>query len=340
MKTVFKVLLSAAGLLTASSVGGYFYMRQRFEPKPNQLALSALPTTSPFAWLPDTANNKVMPHAAMLVPVSVPGCPRTCYFQFDTGAPSSLLYAKSVAALQARYPATVRSLPLQGDTVHNAQFGLGRAQLQVRRFRVLGGGMAPVPADNSAKPFILGTLGADVLDGRVLVIDYVRQRFDLYAQLPDSLARRAAFVPLAFTSRRVLLTAGLQGKSEQLLFDSGSSAFALLTSQAIWKTLALPAAPTQVAPVNSMGRTLTTYTVATGAALQLGTQRVPLRTVTYIEGTSLMESLLMRFSGMGGMLGNEPFSQQTVILDAAGQRFGIIPSRAGLPLTQTRSAAL
>jgi hypothetical protein len=28
---------------------------------------------------------------------------------------------------------------------------------------------------------------------------------------------------------------------------------------------------------------------------------------------------------MGGMLGNEPFSQQTVIFDVKGGRFGVVP---------------
>jgi hypothetical protein len=64
--------------------------------------------------------------------------------------------------------------------------------------------------------------------------------------------------------------------------------------------------------------------VATPAALQFGALAVPLHTVTYIEGTSLQQRLMMRLSGMGGMLGNEPFHQRTVILDAPGKRFGLL----------------
>ncbi|GAB3856528.1 hypothetical protein GCM10028822_29030 [Hymenobacter terrigena] len=64
--------------------------------------------------------------------------------------------------------------------------------------------------------------------------------------------------------------------------------------------------------------------MATTAAMQFGAVTVPLRTVTYIEGTTFMQRTLTRFSGMGGMLGNAPFSQQAIILDAKAGRFGLV----------------
>ena len=63
---------------------------------------------------------------------------------------------------------------------------------------------------------------------------------------------------------------------------------------------------------------------ALAAALSLGPLALPLGTVTYMEGTSWTQNLLMRFSGMGGMLGNEPFTRHTVILDVRGGRFGLV----------------
>ncbi len=306
-----------------SAVGGYFYMRKQFEPPLNQLVVTQLPATCSFEWDADTAAGQAMPHAALLVPVTLPGCPRTCYLQFDTGAPYSILYANPLAALRARYPATRNTLLPQVDTMRNFRFALGQGQVQARKTRVMHRGAIQLPAD-STSPFVIGTLGSDVLADQVLVIDYARRCFSLYSAVPDSLARQAAYVPMRFDSRRVLLDVGLQGQPEQLLFDSGSSAFALLTSQDTWHDLARPAARAHTVPVNSWGKTLTAHTVATAAALQLGALVVPLRTVTYIEGMSWGQTLLMRFSGMGGMLGNEPFVEHTVILDVRGGRFGLV----------------
>jgi hypothetical protein len=323
VKPLFKILLAVLVLLVVSAIGGYFYVRKQFRAPRNQLVVTQLPATSSFVWEADTTNQRAMPHAALLVPVLLPGCSRTCYLQFDTGAPYSVLYANSLAALRGQYPATANTLLPQADTVRHFRFALGQGQVQARAIRVMQRGATQLPADSTA-PFVIGTLGADVLAKQVLVIDYARRQFSLCSAVPDSLLRRATYVPMSFDSRRVLLNVRLQGKPKQLLFDSGSSAFALLTSQDAWHELARSAAPARTAAVNSWGKTLTAHTVATAAALQLGALVVPLGTVTYIEGTSMWQELLMRFSGMGGMLGNEPFVNQTVILDAPGGRFGVV----------------
>lgn len=217
-----------------------------------------------------------------------------------------------------------RALQLQADTLRDLRFGLGTGQVQARWMHTLAYGAHALPADTAA-PLLVGTLGNDMLDGRVLVLDYRHHCFSLLAQLPDSLAGRTAFVPLAFEGRRLVLSAAVAGQPRQLLFDSGSSAFALLTSPATWQRLGRPTAEARTDTVNSFGRPLIAHTVATAAAMQIGQASVPLQTVTYIENVTLLQQLLMRFSGMGGMLGNRPFSQHTIVVDVAHRRFGLLP---------------
>jgi hypothetical protein len=323
MKPLLKALAGLLFLLVAGGIGGYFYVQHKFQPGPNQLAVTGLPVSCTFVWQADHTARPEVPQAVLLLPITLNGCPRRCYVQFDTGAPNSVFYAHPLAALSARYPSARSALLPQGDTVRNLRFVLGNGQVLARRLHIIAYGAHQLPADTAA-PLILGTLGADVLECRVLVLDYPRQRFSLLAQVPDSLAQRAAFVPLAFTGRRLVLSAAVAGEPRQLLFDSGSSAFSLLTSPATWQQLASPQAPAQIAAVNSLGKTLTSHIVATAAALQLGPVAVPLQTVTYMEGTTLMQRSLMRFSGMGGMLGNRPFNRHTIIVDVAHQRFGLV----------------
>ncbi|MEJ7659332.1 MAG: hypothetical protein WKG07_06755 [Hymenobacter sp.] len=91
----------------------------------------------------------------------MPGCPRRCLLQFDTGAPSSVLYAHPLAALRARYPG-LRQYPLpRSDTVTNAHLLLGGQPLLARWLRLLPvGERQPPPADST--PVIIGTLGAEL----------------------------------------------------------------------------------------------------------------------------------------------------------------------------------
>jgi hypothetical protein len=324
MKSFLKVLAGLLLLLLAGGIGGYFYVQHKFQPAANQLVVSGLPLSSPFVWQADSSARPIVPQAGLLLPIMLPGCPRRCYVQFDTGAPSSVFYAHPLAALSVRYPGARSALLPRADTLHNLHLALGNGQIQARRLRVIAYGAHQLPADTAAR-LIVGTLGADVLEGRVLVLDYQRQRFSLVAQVPDSLAQRASFVPLAFTGRRLILSAAIAGEPRQLLFDSGSSAFALLTNSATWQQLASPQATAQTTAVNSLGKILTAHTVATAAGLRLGQVTVPLQTVTYMEGTTLFQRSLMRFSGMGGMLGNRPFNQHIILIDEAHQRFGLVP---------------
>lgn len=324
MKPLFKIALAAVAFLLVSGIGGYFYARHKFQPPVNQLTITGLPATCTFAWLADTTARPVVPHRALLVPVTLPGCPRTCYMQFDTGAPYTLLYSNPLKALQAQYPALQQSIGAASDTLRNFRFAIGQSQVQMRRMPVRSNiGASSLPVD-SAAPFILGTLGTDALDGRVLVLDYVRQQFQLASQVPANLVARTTFVPLNFDSRRLMLHAQVQGQPEQFLFDSGSSAFALLTSPETYHRLARPGATEQTATVNSWGKKLTSHTVPTSADMQVGTATLPLRTASYMEGMNWWQKLLMTSSGMGGMLGNEPFSGHVIVVDVAGGRFGVV----------------
>ena len=76
-------------------------------------------------WKADTTARPVIPHAALLVPVTLPGCPRCCLLQFDTGAPSSFLCPRPLTTLRARYPGLRSELRPRIDTVTNVPLHLG-----------------------------------------------------------------------------------------------------------------------------------------------------------------------------------------------------------------------
>ncbi|AWM32339.1 hypothetical protein [Hymenobacter nivis] len=323
MKTRFKVLLSLVLVLVLSGVGGYFYMKRKFAPPANQLTVVGLPATGPLRWWADTVAKPAVPHAALLVPVRLRSCPRTCYFQLDTGAPNTVLYARQLAALHRRYPTLGTSLRPRGNVAPEFRFALGGAQVAVGNAKVLLHGTGEIPADRLA-PFIIGSLGTDALKGRVLVLDYAAGRFTLGADVPAGLAARATFAPLAFPERRVLLAAALNGAPRQLLFDSGTSAYTLLTSRESCQQMATPGAPARTDTTNSWGKKLVLHTVPTPARLRFGAVEIPLGTVTYLEGMGLVQQTLMRFSGLDGLLGNAPFAGGVLILDVRSGRYGVV----------------
>jgi hypothetical protein len=105
--------------------------------------------------------------------------------QFDTGAPYSVLYANPLAALQKQYAAMRLAFSAQGDTVNNFRFNLGTCQILAHAVKVIPYGASQLPAANSDEHLIIGTLGTDLLDGRVIIIDYPRQQITISIVIPD-----------------------------------------------------------------------------------------------------------------------------------------------------------
>src|SRR5690349_21738940 len=59
---------------------------------PNFLSLPEKNYEIKMLWQGDSVHGRWEPHAALLLPVKLKGCPKQFYMQFDLGAPSTLFY--------------------------------------------------------------------------------------------------------------------------------------------------------------------------------------------------------------------------------------------------------
>ncbi|MCI0751309.1 MAG: hypothetical protein L0Y35_05690, partial [Flammeovirgaceae bacterium] len=123
--------------------------------------------------------------------------------------------------------------------------------------------------------------------------------------LNDTLRNKAQLTSFKWKERRILLPTTINGEKTSLYFDTGTSAFELLTSKSIFERLIRHGAPIENYRVNSWGNTLQAFSALTDHRAEFVNVSIPLKKVTYIEGTSLVQNLLMRISGMGGMTGNK-----------------------------------
>jgi hypothetical protein len=270
-------------------------------------------------------NNVANPYAAMLLPVTVPGCKRTFYMQFDLGSPYSMFYHDKLKSLAA----TTRGMNFMHKEdkvfVKDFSFAIGELTVTGAEIPVISYGKKEINWTDSSAIEIIGTAGADLIEGHVIIISFPAATFYLGDTLPDSLSARASFTPLEFRHRRIMLPVVMDEKSTSLFFDSGTSAFELLTNEKVWSAVANKDAVVQSYGVNSWGKTLTVYSVPTDHFIKFGTLDLPIKNVHRIEGTSFVQNMLMRFSGMDGMIGNKIFIDRTIIIDTRQLRFGILP---------------
>jgi len=319
MKLVKRISLTVLVLFVLSSVGGCFYFKAKFAPAPNYLTLAPQEVAIPFTW--NRAGND--PYAGLLLPITLTGCPKTFYLQFDTGAPSTIFYQAKLETIRRKGYA-VPLQPMDGTLkLGKMAFQVGALPVTAQQVRVLAHGDSLIDWSTNNATEVIGTLGTDFLEGKIIRLDYARGLLTVSDQLPSTVPATALH-DFSFDSRRILLPARINGKETDLLFDSGASTYELLTDKATWKDFAQAGQTQDTARVPSWGKILTAYTTTTNATASFGAVALPLKRVTYIEGMGFMNTTLMRFSGMGGMTGNKLFLGHTLLLDMKRLKFAVL----------------
>lgn len=285
---------------------------------PNQLVLPPTDQRVPFTWQGDSLGTTWNPHAAQLIPVKLKDCPRVFYMQFDLGSPSTILYKNKLRDIAAKYPKTL-SWNDSLKKIENFLFTTGNTKVLANEIALITLGK---PIDwNKNGMEVIGTIGADFIENRIVIINYP-EKFILLSN--DS--THTAGLPLSdfiFARRAILLPAMLRGKMLMLYFDTGSSAFELLTSKETAISLAAPGGAATQYPVKSWNNTLIANTLATSDSITIGQHNIPLGAATYIDNVTQTTINQMLKMGIGGMTGNKLFLDYVLVLDMKNRKFGI-----------------
>ena len=275
--------------------------------------------SAPMRWASSKFGDRVEPRAAVLLPVRFEGLDKTFYAQFDLGAKSTVFYGKTLAAAAARAP-TLQT-DAKGKLAGPLAFTIGEIKASIPDPKVRADiGDPNIAWDDPESIDLIGTIGVDLLEDRVLTVDFKAMRLSVgVAAMPAT----SQWSPMTLKSRWVLLDATLEGRPTKLLLDTGSSAFSLLIDKARWSELTT-GQDAESFPVNSWGKKLMAHTAPTQARVVIGGLDTPLGDATYIEGTSVTQGLMMRATGMGGMTGNRLFFDRILILDAPGGRYAVL----------------
>lgn len=274
--------------------------------------------SAPMRWASSKFGDRVEPRAAVLLPIRFDGLDKTFYAQFDLGAKSTVFYGKTLAAIADRAPALK---PGPKGELGAVSFTIGDVRASIEKPKVRADiGDANIEWTNPESIDLIGTIGVDLLEDRVLTVDFKAMRLSVgVAAMPAT----SQWSPMTLKNRWVLLDATLEGKPTKLLLDTGSSAFSLLIDKARWSEMTT-GQDAESFPVNSWGKKLMAHTAPTQARVVIGGLDTPLGDATYIEGTSVTQGLMMRATGMGGMTGNRLFFDRILILDAPGGRYAVL----------------
>lgn len=195
-------------------------------------------------------------------------------------------------------------------------------------FRATLGDGVPMP--------IIGSLGLSFFADRLLVLDYPGARFMVLprdAPLPPDIERRAEFVPATLRNGKLYLPVTLDGDPrDDIFFDTGASAFALITSPARWRALT----GLQGTEASNLSRTVPSWDtklplVGSKMKGRLSVGRASLREPV-VWHTADPRFSFSAWPDTSGFIGNEVFADRFVaILDLPRGRFGLAISASVTP---------
>jgi hypothetical protein len=311
MKTLKKVLLAILLILILSGIGGFIYFNKKFTPPVNYLKVSGKVEKINIEWISDGET----PYAALLLPVKIKGIDHPLYMQLDFGSPVTVFYAHSLQSINTKFP---HLLSLSNNSRRiNLNMNLGDMHISSHTFQLLDYGSMVNFQDADAKN-IIGTIGTDLLEKRVLILDFVNNNCSFVDSLPE-----VGFSDFEFKKRKILIPAKIDEKNMKLMYDSGTSAYELITSKDNWEKYKIKNSVIKKEKGNSWGTSLDVISAKANKEILFNNARLKLQEITYIKGTSGLQNMLMKFSGMQGMVGNKLFLHHKIILDCKNEKFKI-----------------
>ena len=288
----------------------------------------------PFSWYGQQLGRHTIAKVAMLVPVRVGTLRESARLvaQFDLGSNATMLYEN---ALRNYFPSR-RQLYAAVDTTRPGAFDTGVRSYPTSLPLAFGPNRVPhpvlaaqsgdeVPKDSlwTKSDKLVGTIGSDFLAGRVLVIDYPRQRMCVLDSVDAYWRARTTFVTGRVVHHRLQIPLTVRHHTYWAVFDTGASLFPLSTDEATWRTLAGPGAvPTDTLPVSSWGKEVPFYGAPLRDTVYLGALALPPARAWFTRDARHLA--FAKAEHLDASTGNAFFTEKTVILDFKHSRLGVV----------------
>lgn len=285
----------------------------------------------PFKWTGDTISGKYFDKSSIVIPVKIDNIAANFNMQFDLGAVRTVFYGNSIQPYLAAYPVfknkidTSKTFLIQG--ANNPMFTNISLQMGATSFKGIDVGYfknfgSKINQDSilSTTEQHIGTIGPDLFQNKIIIIDYVKQLIGVCEELPKQY-QSATFQPFKSDDGRPKIPLLINGKTEDVMFDTGSSIFTLQTT----KKEALQTASPKIVDslsVFSWGKKLMFYGVKTNKPIKFGNKVLNGSLVYYDEQETFQD--FYKFVKIWGLTGNVFFLKNTVIIDYKNKLFGVL----------------
>ena len=310
--------------IIAAFVGIQKFNNALFKERINYLSYTFESTPIHFDWAINKKGEYIEKQAAMIVPAKIENIPLNFHMQFDTGAPDSYIYENDLKSLQAMGLHLKEVEKDEERYVESLEVVLGGNHMKITMLKVLQGYGHKFDENDTISRIGIGTIGSDFLENRVTEIDFKNQKIALFKERPEYMQSMSGFTSFDFKGRRIMLPVTLNKKNYEFLYDSGCSAFGLITIKSRFNVYTDANVEEIKYDAKSWDSSLPIRSKLTEQLFAIGSQNLSLKRVSYIDMYTAMQPLMTPFTRIGGWLGNQPFNESTLILDTQKEEFIVL----------------
>lgn len=284
----------------------------------------------PFNWVGDSVSGKYFDKLAITIPVTLDNLPHKFNMQLDLGATTTVIYGNSIKPYLDNYREmknkidTTLKFRIQSQTNYkfkNITLKLGDVNFGERNighFKDFGDDI-PKDSINTKIEKHIGTIAPDLFENKILIIDYPNKRICVTRELPKQFSK-AQFRDYKIKQGRIKIPITINGKDEDVMFDTGSSLFALITTTE--KANEISSKPiTDSLKISSWGEYYMVYGQTIKSKIMFGQKQLN-KAVVYFDNRQ-NNSNFYKEEEIWGITGNAYFLNNVVIIDYKNKRFGV-----------------
>lgn len=284
----------------------------------------------PFNWVGDSVSGKYFDKLAITIPVTLDNLPHKFNMQLDLGATTTVIYGNSIKPYLDNYRElknkidTTLKFRIQSQTNYkfkNITLKLGDVNFGERNighFKDFGDDI-PKDSINTKTEKHIGTIAPDLFENKILIIDYPNKRICVTTELPKQFSK-AQFRDYKIKQGRIKIPITINGKDEDVMFDTGSSLFALITTTENANEISSKPI-TDSLKISSWGEYYMIYGQTIKSKIMFGQKQLN-KAVVYFDNRQ-NNSNFYKEEEIWGIIGNAYFLNNVVIIDYKNKRFGV-----------------
>ncbi|WP_299124421.1 hypothetical protein [uncultured Winogradskyella sp.] len=311
-------------LVIVASIGIWKFNNTIFREKSNYLDYTFGSQPIHFDWAGDSIAGIYEAQAALIIPLKIKGFAHQFYMQFDTGAYDSFIYENNLKSLRNMGLDIKEVVKDDARYVEHLDFMFGDNHIKASMIKIYPNYGHSFNRNDTISRIGIGTIGSDFMENRITSIDFKNQKIQLFNQRPDWMTELPEFKSFDYIGRRIMLPVTLDNKDYEFLYDSGCSAFGLITIKSRFDDYTKESTKQINYDAKSWESSIPIRSKTSDKLFGIGNTQLSLKRVSYVDMYSWSQPLVTPFTRIGGWLGNQPFNESTLILDTKAEEFIVI----------------